>query len=577
MEASDTRTGPRGSWPLLPTWLRDYQRDWLRSDVIAGLTAAAVVIPQALAYATIAQLPVQVGLYTAFVPMVIYAWLGTSRVLSVSTTATLAILTGEALDKLAPQGTIAIILAVLPTLTLLVGVILLLGALLRLGFIAHFISAPVLTGFKAGIAVVIVFKQLPKLLGIHIAGGSFLHNLAAIWTGLPQTSIASLTVGAITIGLVLAMRRLWPRIPAALIAVAAAIAAVDLFALPHMGVATIGHIPTGLPTLTLPHPSLLAEVWPAAVAIALMCFTETAAAGRAFVAGDEPTPVVNRELFAIGVANAGGALLGTMPSGGGTTQTTVNRLAGARTQVAALVTAAMALGTMLLLAPLIGDIPQATLAGVVMVFAAGLIRPAEFRAIRQIRRMESLWALTAMIGVVLLGTLQGIVVAICVSLVALAYQESDPPLYVLRRKPGTNVFRPVSQGHPQDESFPGLLLLRTEGRIFFANAEHLTGKALALIAAADPRIVVLDMSAVFDVEYTALKMLAGAEEKMRDGGRVLCLTGLNPGVLELVRRSPLGAVLGRERMLFDLEQAVAQYHGTPSSTGSQTSEPPSSV
>jgi len=161
--------------------------------------------------------------------------------------------------------------------------------------------------------------------------------------------------------------------------------------------------------------------------------------------------------------------------------------------------------------------------------------------------------------VVLLGTLQGIVVAICVSLLALAYQESNPPLYVLRRKPGTNVFRPVSPEHPEDESFPGLLLLRPEARIFFANAANLGEKANRFIDAANPRMVILDMSAVFDIEYTALKMLTEAEKKARDDGRILCLTGLNPEVLELVRRSPLGTVLGRERMCFDVEQAVARF------------------
>jgi high affinity sulfate transporter 1 len=544
---------------LLPVWWGDYHRDWLKPDVIAGLTAAAVVIPQALAYAAVAGLPVEVGLYTAFLPMLIYAWLGTSRPLSVSTTATLAILTGAALDRVVPQGDGANLLAALPTLTLLVGVVLVLAAVLRLGFIANFISDPVLTGFKAGIGVVIIVNQLPKLLGIHIAKGSFLRNVSAIWIELSHTSITTLTVGALTIGMLVVMERLWPRIPAPLIVVAVAIAAVNVFALPAHGVATVGHIPTGLPSLIVPNVAFLADLWPAAVAIGLMSFTETVAAGRAFAAGDEPVPVANRELLATGLANVGGAMLGAMPAGGGTTQTTVNRLAGARTQLAELVTAAVTLGTMLLLAPLIGDMPQATLAAVVMVFAVGLIRPAEFRAIRHIRRTELLWALTAMAGVVLLGTLQGIVVAICVSLLALAYQESNPPLYVLRRKPGTNVFRPVSPEHPEDESFPGLLLLRPEARIFFANAANLGEKANRFIDAANPRMVILDMSAVFDIEYTALKMLTEAEKKARDDGRILCLTSLNPQVLELVRRSPLGTVLGRERMCFDVEQAVARF------------------
>jgi high affinity sulfate transporter 1 len=558
---------------LLPQWLRDYHRDWLTPDVIAGLTAAAVVIPQALAYATVAGLPVQVGLYTAFLPMLIYAWLGTSRPLSVSTTATLAILTGAALDRVAPQGDGANLLAALPALTLLVAAVLVLAALLRLGFVANFISDPVLTGFKAGIGIVIIVNQLPKLLGIHIAKGAFLQNLSAIWIALPHTSVATLVVGSLTIVTLVAMERLWPRIPASLIAVAAAIAAVNVFALPQHGVETVGHIPTGLPSLTLPDPSFLMQLWPAAVAIGLMSFTETVAAGRAFVTRDEPVPVANRELLATGLANAGGALLGAMPAGGGTTQTTVNRRAGARTQLAELVTAAVTLGTMLVLAPLLGDMPQAALAGVVMVFAAGLIRPAEFGAISHIRRTELLWALTAMAGVVLLSTLQGIVVAICVSLLALAYQESNPPLYVLRRKPGTNVFRPVSAEHPEDESFAGLLLLRPEARIFFANAANLGHKANKLIDAASPRVVVLDLSAVFDIEYTALKMLTAAERKARNDGRILCLTGLNPQVLELVRRSALGTVLGRERMCFDLEQAVARFQDIASGESDRAGGP----
>src|SRR6516165_6114007 len=184
---------------LTPAWLHDYHRDWLKPDVIAGLTAAAVVIPQALAYATVAGLPVQVGLYTAFLPMLVYAWLGTSRPLSVSTTATLAILTGAALDRVAPQGDGANLLAALPALTLLVAAVLVLAALLRLGFVANFISDPVLTGFKAGIGVVIVVNQLPKLLGIHIAKGSFLQNLSAIGLGLPHTSIITLALGLVTI------------------------------------------------------------------------------------------------------------------------------------------------------------------------------------------------------------------------------------------------------------------------------------------------------------------------------------------------------------------------------------------
>jgi anti-anti-sigma factor len=295
------------------------------------------------------------------------------------------------------------------------------------------------------------------------------------------------------------------------------------------------------------------------VGIALMSFTETVAAGRAFAGSGEPTPQPNRELLATGLANAGGALLGAMPAGGGTTQTAVNRLAGARTQAAGLVSAAGTLVTMLLLAPFIGLMPEATLAAVVIVYSIGLIKPAEFRTILKVRRTEFVWALIALAGVVLVGTLKGILVAIIVSLVALAHQVADPPVHVLGRKPGTNVFRPRSKEHPEDETFPGLLLLRTEGRIFFANAARITERMKPLIAEASPKVVVIDLGGVFDLEYTALKILTEAEQRHRERGVSLWLVGLNPGVLAMVQRSPLGDILGRERMFFNLEQAVARY------------------
>lgn len=567
MDRKSSASSRGGVSLLVPEWIRAYQKDWVAPDVVAGLTAGAVVIPKALAYATVAGLPVQVGLYTAFLPMVIYAFLGTSRPLSVSTTATLAILGAAALGRVAPGGAPASLLAASATLTLLVGAILVLASLLRLGFVANFISDPVLTGFKAGIAVVIVLDQVPKLLGIHFAKGSFFHNLLAIVTGLPHTSLTTLAVGVITIGMLLVMEHVSPKAPAPLIAVAAGIAAVSLLGLQAHGVETVGQVPTGLPTPVLPDLSLIAELWPPAVGIALMSFTESIAAGRAFARRGEPAPVANRELLAIGAANIGGALLGAMPAGGGTSQTAVNRLAGACTQLAALVTAALALGTMLLLGPFIAKMPHATLAAVVIVYSVGLIDPVEFRAILQVRRTEFIWAVTAMVGVVLLGTLQGIVVAIVVSLLALAHQVSDPPVYVLRRKPGTHLFRPVGPEHPEDESFPGLLLLRPEGRIFFANAGRIAQKMRPLMADADARVIALDLGAVFDLEYTALKMLTEAEKTYREGGGMLWLVGMNPGVLALVQRSPLGQELGRERMLPDLDQAVARYQASREPAG----------
>jgi len=250
-----------------------------------------------------------------------------------------------------------------------------------------------------------------------------------------------------------------------------------------------------------------------------------------------------------------------MPGGGGTTQTAVNRLSGARTQLAELVTAGTALVTMLFLAPLIALMPQATLAAIVIVYSVGLIKPAEFREILKVRRTEFMWAVIAFAGVMLLGTLKGIMVAIIVSIVALAYQAANPHLHVLGRKPGTNVFRPRSNEHPEDETFPGLLILRPEGRIFFANAEQLAHQVRARVLEARPKIVIFDLRAVFDLEYTALKMLVEAERRNRERGIRLWLVGMNPEVLAMINKSSLGQTLGREGMHFNLEAALKKYLG----------------
>jgi high affinity sulfate transporter 1 len=554
-DASDGR--PR----IALDWLSSYQRAWLPADVVAGLTAAAVVIPKALAYASIAGLPVEVGLYTAFLPMVIYAILGTSRLLSVSTTTTLAILTGAELAEVAHASDPAALLRTAATLTLIVGAALVLAAALRLGFLANFISEPVLVGFKAGIGLVIILDQLPKLVGIHIHKGGFFHNIAEVLKGLPGTSLPTLAVGVFTIAVLVGLEHFAPKLPAPLIAVAAAILGVKFLGLQAAGVSVVGHVPQGFPSLILPDFSLAEVLWPGALGIALMSFTETMAAGRAFARSDEPPLRGNRELFATGLANAGGALLGAMPAGGGTSQTAVNRLAGARTQLAELVTAAGTLLTMLLLAPLIGLMPHATLAAVVVVYSVGLIKAAEFTSILRVRRMEFLWALAALGGVVLLGTLKGIVVAIVISLVGLAHQVADPPVRVLGRKPGTNVFRPLSKEHPEDETFPGLLLLRFEGRLFFVNAERIAQKVRELAEDSKPAVIALDLSGVFDLEYTALKMLTEAEKRAEERGVSLWLVDLNPQALDAVNRSTLGERLGRERMFFNLESAVRMFQG----------------
>ena len=540
-------------------WLAAYQRVWLRPDVIAGLSAAAVVVPQAMAYAAIAGLPIEVGLYTALIPMLAYVIFGSSRILSVSTTSTIAVLTAAEVDALAPGGDARAAMAVAASLALFVGVFLILAALLRLGFVSNFISDPVLVGFKAGIGLVILVNQLPKLFGLQIDKSGFFRTVVSIVQHLPQAHIKTSIIGLATLAVIIMLKRLIPRTPASLIAVGLGIVASAAFGLSHAGVSVVGKVPTGLPPIALPNLSLAASVWPGALGIALMCFTESIAAGRAFARTGELLTRPNQELFALGIANAAASFTPVMPAGGGTSQTAVNVQSGARTQIAQFVTFLLVVATLLFLASLIALMPLATLAAVVVATTIGLLNPKDFRAVLQIHAMEFWWSVAAFAGVVLLGTLNGILAAVGLSALALTYYANHPPLYALGRKPGTDVFRPQNREHPEDETFPGLLIVRTEGAMTFGSAPRLRDKMADLIEASSPRVIVLDLSAVPMLEYTALRMLTEFEKNLDKNGIALWLAALTPRVLETVQRAPLGKVLGRERMFFTAQNAVDAY------------------
>lgn len=515
-----------------------------------------------MAYASVAGLPVAVGLYTAFAPMAIYALLGSSRVLSVSSTTTLGILTGAELESLAVDGEDAG--RAVATLVALVGIVLILARVLKLGFVANFISVPVLTGFKAGIGLVIVLDQTPKLLGLHVPKQSFFTDALSVARSLPETSMYTVAIAAVSLGALVALKRLKPGAPAPLVIVAGAILASWALGLSASGVSTVGFIPKGLPSLTMPDLTLVRDLLPGAFGIALMSFTETVAAGRAFADQDDPPIDANRELIATGAANLGGALLGAMPAGGGASQTGVARAAGAHSQRASLVTAAAALATMLVLAPLLGFLPQATLASIVIFYSVVLIQPAEFLSIYRVRRMEFHWAVVAAIGVLVFGTLQGIVVAIILSVVGLARQTAQPRISIIGRKRGADVLRPVSPEHPDDETFEGLLILRPAGRLYFGNAQVVADRIATFVADARPRVLVLDLSRVPDLEYSALEMLRGGLRRAEKAGIEAWLVGLNPDVLSVVRNARLDQELGPGRLLFNARAAIDRYAGEAS-------------
>jgi MFS superfamily sulfate permease-like transporter len=388
--------------------------------------------------------------------------------------------------------------------------------------------------------------------------GPFLETILSLVEGLGELHPPTLVLGLVTLAILIFLPRLVPRLSAPLVAVVLGIAASGLLNLDAYGIKLVGEVPPGLPSFSLPDLSLVGALLPGALGIALMSFTESIAAARAFQAHGEPEPDANQELLALGLANIGGGLLQAMPSGGGTSQTAVNDQAGAKTQVAEFVTAGIVVVTLLFLAPLVSLLPQAVLGALVLVAAAGLVKVSEFQEIARISKRELIWALVAFAGVVLLGTLEGILVAVGLSLLVLIYQANHPPVYEVGRKPGTGVYR-ATVDHPDDETVPGLLVLRTEGSLHFASSPRALEKMRALILEREPQVVLLECSAIPDIEYTALQKLAAGEEKLREAGIELWLAGLNPVPLATVRRSPLAATLGDERMFQDIVQAVEAY------------------
>jgi SulP family sulfate permease len=540
-------------------WLRDYRRPWLRGDLAAGVTTAAVVIPQAMAYATIAGLPVQAGLYVATVPMLVYALLGTSRPLSVSTTSTLSALTAAAV-AVAAGGDPARALVAASTLAVLAGALLLLAGLLRLGFLADFISAPVLAGFKAGTGLLIAAGQLGKVLGVPQEGDSFFGKVGSALSHLSEISWPTVALAAASIAILLALRRWAPRsLPGPLIVVALGILLAVVTGLADRGVALVGTIPPGLPEFAAPDLAMVQSLLPAAAGVALMAFVESIAAARAFTAEGESEVDADQELRALGAANLAGGCFQAFPAGGGLSQTAVNRETGARSQLAGVVTAGVVALTLLFLTPLFENLPQATLGAVVIVAVAGLVDVTALRRIRRIRVRDFGLALVALAGVLVLGVLQGVLLAVVVSMVTLIYGANHPPIEVLGRMPGTGSWRDLDR-HPGDETVPGLMVVRPVASIYFANGPRVRRRLLDRIDAARPRpeVVLVDLGAVPDIDVTALEMLSSFDADLRGRGISLWLANLNARPLDMLRRLP-DRVEWDQRVFREVDDAVAAF------------------
>jgi high affinity sulfate transporter 1 len=560
----------------LASWLSVYQPGWWKADLTAGATAAAVVIPQAMAYAAVAGLPVEVGLYCSLAAMLTYPLLGSSRPLSVTTTSAIAMLTATEVAAVASVQPAVSPVAIAVVLAFLVGAILLVARLFRLGFLANFISKPVLVGFQAGVGVAIIVGQLKAVLGVPIGSHSTLGILRDAVSMAPRANGPTVLVAVTGVLLLLGLPRLLPKVPWALVWVGSSIVAAAVLGLAAHGVRSIGAVPAGLPRLTLPDLALARALAPGALGIALMSFTESMAAARTFRANDDPPVDANRELVAIGAVNLASGLVGGMPAGGGASQTAVADGAGARSQMAQWVNAGVVLATLLIASRVLSLMPQAALAAVIIVTGISMIKPAAFDAIAKVRRDELLWALATVAGVILIGTLNGILVAVAISLLTLFYQANHPPVYALVYDRAADLFRRAAPGET-DERFPRLLMLGTEGRVTFANAETVGDSMRALIAQTQPDVIVLECEAIPDIEYTALLMLIEAEQVLRQQGIALWLAAINPHLRLVIDRSPLASALGPERIFASRRKALEAYQARGTSQASNVTPPPANI
>jgi high affinity sulfate transporter 1 len=542
---------------LIAPWRSGYRRGWLTGDLVAGLVAACVVVPQAVAYAGVAGLPVQVGLYAALVPMFVYAMLGTSRVLSVSVTSTLSILTASAIAISGGGPEAAALLA------LMSGALLVVAGLLRVGFLADLVSLPILAGFKAGTGLVLISGQLGKVLGVPIDGDGFFANIADAVRGLDDVDGVTLALAAATIAVIVAMRRWARRVPGPLVAVVGGILAVGALGLADDGLAVVGAVPSGLPGFAVPPLEDWRLLVPGAAGVALMATVESVAAGRALAARADPPVDTDRELVALGCANVGAGLFHAYPAGGGLSQSAVNRDAGARTQVSALATVAVVALVLTVMTGLLENLAEATLGALVIVAAFGLVQPAELRRIVHVRVRDGVLALVALAAVLVLGVLAGVLVAIVVSMATLLAQAYRSPVDVISLDEQGRFRRRALGGH--DATPPGLLMLRPRGILYFANVRRVGDQVIAAVDRAMPvEVVVVDLSAVPDLEVTALTVMADIRRELRERGIETWITGLDGGQREMAARFGIDDRI----LVFPTLDAAVSAHRSARSPGS---------
>ena len=553
------RAVPAVGW--LPSW-----RSTVRRDSVAALAVWAVLVPQAMAYAALAGVPPVRGLYAACAGLLLYALLGTSRQLNVGPSSGVAILSAATIAPLA-AGNAERYLGLTALLALIVGFILAVAGLVRLGFIAEFVSKPVLAGYMVGLALVILVGQLSSLLGISSGSGNFFQVAYNVLAELGSVSGRTAAVGLCSLALILVLQKVAPRAPAALIAVVAGVLAARALDLSHHGVAELGTITAAMPEIRVPGISWadIEKLFAGALGLSLLAFAESIAAARAFAAKHHYEVDADRELIALGATNIGSGLLQGFATDASVSRTSVADGAGQRTQLAGLVNLGLVVVTLAVLTPFFADLPKATLAAIVIAAVLPLLKSATLRRLYRIDTADFAVALVCLAGVLVVGVLDGIVVAVVASLVALVYRSFRPEVAVLGRSHSGETdedvgFRDVSR-HREVETFPGLVIFRFDQEVFFANAAFFRDRIRELARSSSPpvRAILVDAEAITHIDTTALDMLVELDDELAVTGIVLMLARVKGPVRDTLTRAGLADRFDTRSSYPTLESGVAAF------------------
>jgi SulP family sulfate permease len=543
--------------------LGSYQRSWLTPDLIAGVTVWAILVPQALGYASLAGLPTVVGLYAALGALLLYWLWGSSRELNVGPESTVAIMVATVLAPMASAGS-AEYASLAATLAILVGLVLLFGGILKLGWTADLLSRPILAGYVFGSGLLIIGSQLAGLFGIEVDKALYAFDIGAVLRNLDQTNLTALAIGLGSIAVVLGLRRVDRRIPGALVVVVGSILLVAVLGLDDT-VEVVGSFPSGVPLPSFPSIGLdqvLMLIGPA-FAIALLVYPDSVLTARSLSVMGKYRLDPNREFFGVGAGNIGAGFMGGFPVNGSQSRSFVAMSGGAKSQISNLWASAFVVLTLVLLAWVFEFLPSAALAGIVIVAGLGLLDVTDFRAIYGYRRTEFWMAVFTAVAVLTVGMLAGIVIAVALSLAIVLQRAATPSTAILGRLPGTDTYRDVAD-HPEAETTPGLLVYRFDAPVFFANAGRLRDEILTAVDEADPavRCVVLDAEAIYDVDSSGAQILLELLDALDDRGVRLALARVRTELRDELVSSRIEERIGVEHIYLEVDDAVTAYRAS---------------